>query len=103
MLQTFKFCRYLSLTKKCYSCLSDYTKQSIEMALLSLNPEHYTCAPTVPVGVNDPPASAAKVSEGVTTAFSYLAGAAAAVGVAALLLSALNKNAKPDIKQTGGA
>ena len=31
-----------------------YTAQSIQMAILSLNTEHYECSDTVPRGVNDP-------------------------------------------------
>ena len=31
----------------------EYTAQSIQMALLSLNPQHYSCSLAVPKGVND--------------------------------------------------
>jgi non-canonical (house-cleaning) NTP pyrophosphatase len=35
----------------------DYTVQSVQMAILSLNPAHYTCSKAVPAGINNPPAA----------------------------------------------
>lgn len=37
----------------------DYTVQSIQMAVLALNPAHYACSGDVPAGINDPPTSPA--------------------------------------------
>jgi non-canonical (house-cleaning) NTP pyrophosphatase len=33
----------------------DYTVQSVQMALLALNPAHYACSSAVPTGINDAP------------------------------------------------
>jgi hypothetical protein len=42
-----------------------YTVQSIQMALLSMNPRQYPCSPaTVPAGINDPPKDAPPPGQG---------------------------------------
>ena len=67
----------------------DYTQQAIQMAITSLQPHHYTCAPVVPQDINDDFSAARAAAEMFDWSCGFILGACAGVAATVAIGRAL--------------